>query len=642
MDALVAAAKKEGALNVIALPPDWTNYGEVISTFEKQYGLKVNSAQPDGSSQEEINAASQLKGTDRAPDVFDLSPTVATANTAIFAKYQVSTWADVPAALKESSGTYVNDYGGFMSIGYDAGVVPAPTSVQDLLKPEYKGKVALNGDPTQAGAAFSGVAMTALGVGGSADDIAPGVDFYKKLKAAGNFLPVDPTPATIAAGQTPVVIDWDYTNAAQSAKLAGTKDWKVVVPGGKALVGLLLRRRRSTRTPRTRPLPGCGRSSSTPTRARTSGSRASAGRSAPTPWRRPARSTRTAFAKLPPAEGDAVSLTPDAEHQGQGLPQGQLGEGRQLTEVAAGSGSRALPGSAPPPHLPPDAPGCARGRCWSTSASCRSWPSSRCSCCGRRSPWSAASFSDGAGGLTLANLTGDLPLALPRVVRAEPGAVGDHGGRRGRPGCRARLGGRQRTPRPRCCAGWSTSAAGVLAQFGGVTLAFAFLATIGFEGLVTIFLRDTFGVDVLSGGAWIFELPGLVLVYSYFQIPLMVIVFLPALDGLRPQWREASESLGGTSWTYLRHVAGPILLPAFLGSLLLLFANAFSAYATAAALISQGASIVPLQIRALQTSEVLLGQQNLGKALGLGMVVVVAVVMALYAVLQRRTSRWLR
>ena len=122
----------------------------------------------------------------------------------------------------------------------------------------------------------------------------------------------------------------------------------------------------------------------------------------------------------------------------------------------------------------------------------------------------------------------------------------------------------------------------------------------------------------------------------------MVLVFLPALEGLRPQWREAVADLGGSSWTYWRRVAGPVLAPAFAGSALLLFANAFSAYATAAALVSQGAPIVPLQIRNLQTSEVLLGQQDLGYALGLGMVVVVAVVMGLYALLQRRTSRWLR
>jgi putative spermidine/putrescine transport system permease protein len=186
-----------------------------------------------------------------------------------------------------------------------------------------------------------------------------------------------------------------------------------------------------------------------------------------------------------------------------------------------------------------------------------------------------------------------------------------------------------------------TAAAGVLAQFGGVTLAFAFIATIGLSGFVTVFLRDHLGVDIYSSGVWLFELPGLVLVYTYFQVPLMVIVFLPALDGIRPQWREATESLGGSTWQYWTRVAGPLLAPAFLGSTLLLFANAFSAYATAAALVSQGNPIIPLQIRSALTSEVVLGQQNLGKAMALGMVVVVAVVMSLYALLQRRTARWL-
>ncbi|WP_309117363.1 extracellular solute-binding protein [Saccharothrix sp.] len=232
LDKLVEAAKKEGKLNVIALPPDWANYGEIIKAFEAEYGIKVDSAQPDASSQEEINAANQLKGSDRAPDVFDLGLNVALANKNLFAPYRVQTWDDIPAELKEPSGLYYGDYGGFMSIGYDAAKVPAPTTVKDLLKPEYQGKVALNGDPTQAGAAFSGVVMASLGNGGSADDIAPGVEFFKQLKAAGNFLPVDPTPATIESGQTPVVIDWDYTNAAQTAKLAGKADWKVVVPQG--------------------------------------------------------------------------------------------------------------------------------------------------------------------------------------------------------------------------------------------------------------------------------------------------------------------------------------------------------------------------------------------------------------------------
>lgn len=234
MDGLVKAAKKEGELNVIALPPDWANYGNVIKAFGDKYGIKVNSAQPDAASQDEINAAKSLKGTKRAPDVFDLGQSVALANTAIFAPYKVTNFDKIPAEFKDSNGLWVNDYGGYMSIGYDSSKVPDVKAVNDLLGAAYKGKVALNGDPTQAGAAFSGVVMASAANGGSADDIAPGVNFFEKLKKAGNFLPVDPTPATIESGQTPVVIDWDYTNAAETAKL---KTWKVVVPEGAAVGG---------------------------------------------------------------------------------------------------------------------------------------------------------------------------------------------------------------------------------------------------------------------------------------------------------------------------------------------------------------------------------------------------------------------
>jgi len=185
-----------------------------------------------------------------------------------------------------------------------------------------------------------------------------------------------------------------------------------------------------------------------------------------------------------------------------------------------------------------------------------------------------------------------------------------------------------------------TAVCGVLAQFGGVTLAFAWMATLGFGGLLTNLLADAFGVDA-TGSGWLYELPGLILVYTYFQIPLMVIVFLPALEGLRPQWREAAVNLGASTWQYWTQVAFPLLRPAFLGSALLLFANAFAAYATAAALVSQGAPITPLLIRSALTSEVVLGQANFGFALAFEMVVVVAVVMALYAWLLKRTSRWL-
>jgi putative spermidine/putrescine transport system substrate-binding protein len=234
MDALVEAAKNEGQLNVIALPPDWANYGAIIKAFEDKYGIKVNSAQPDAASQDEINAANQQKGKSTAPDVFDLGQAVALANKAMFAPYKVATFDDIPMAYKDPDGTWVNDYGGYMSIGFDSLKVPPVADVNDLLKPDYSGKVALNGDPTQAGAAFSGVLMVALSQGGSADDIAPGVEFFRKLKAAGNFLPVDPTPATIESGQTPVVIDWNYLNAAETAKLPS---WQIVVPPNSLVAG---------------------------------------------------------------------------------------------------------------------------------------------------------------------------------------------------------------------------------------------------------------------------------------------------------------------------------------------------------------------------------------------------------------------
>ncbi len=234
MDELIAAAQEEGQLNVIALPPDWANYGEIIDTFADKYDIEVNSAQPTAASQDEINAANQLKGTDRAPDVFDLGQAVALANTNLFAAYQVETWDDIPDDFKDADGLWVNDYGGYMAIGYDSSKVPDVTAVADLLGADFKGKVALNGDPTQAGAAFSGVMMAAIANGGSADDIGPGVNFFGDLKKAGNFLPVDPDSATIESGQTPVVIDWDYLGAA-AAKNVST--WKTIVPPEAVVAG---------------------------------------------------------------------------------------------------------------------------------------------------------------------------------------------------------------------------------------------------------------------------------------------------------------------------------------------------------------------------------------------------------------------
>lgn len=235
LEGLVTAAKAEGALNVIALPPDWANYGEVIKGFQAKYPeIEITSDQPDASSADEIATAERLKGQDGAPDVFDLGAAVALANTDMFAPYKVATWDDIGADFKDPDGKWVNDYGGFMSIGYDSAKVPAPTTVADLLKADYKGKVALNGNPTEAGAAFAGVQMVAIASGGTAGDLTKGVDFFTRLNDAGNFLPVDPTPATVESGQTPLVIDWDYLNASHSAKIP---TWEVLVPKEAVVAG---------------------------------------------------------------------------------------------------------------------------------------------------------------------------------------------------------------------------------------------------------------------------------------------------------------------------------------------------------------------------------------------------------------------
>ena len=234
MDALIAEAKKEGQLNVIALPHDWANYGELISTFKQKYGIQINEENPDGSSSDEITAVKTRKGQDRAPDVLDLGQTFALSGAAegLFAPYKVAAWDKLPDGLKDPNGLWYNDYGGYISIGCDAKAVgTCPKTFADLLKPEYKGKVALNGNPTKAGSAFAGVFAAALANGGSFDDIQPGLDFFKKLKEVGNFNPVETTTATVEKGETPISIDWDYVNAkyADDFKEKGI-DWQVVVP----------------------------------------------------------------------------------------------------------------------------------------------------------------------------------------------------------------------------------------------------------------------------------------------------------------------------------------------------------------------------------------------------------------------------
>jgi putative spermidine/putrescine transport system permease protein len=185
------------------------------------------------------------------------------------------------------------------------------------------------------------------------------------------------------------------------------------------------------------------------------------------------------------------------------------------------------------------------------------------------------------------------------------------------------------------------TASGVFANFGGVPLAFLFITTLGSSGLATKWLSDL-GFNPYDHGFTLYSATGIVIVYMYFQIPLMVLVMLPALEGLRPAWREAAENLGARGWQYWRYVGGPVLMPSFLGSVLLLFGFGLSAYATADALTSGTIPLTSIQIGQFLSGNVIAGQVNVGKALGLGMVVIIAIVMVCYVLLQRRAAKWLR
>lgn len=233
---LVAQCKKEGQLNVIALPHDWADYGVMIEGFKNKYGVKVDEADPEASSQDEIDAANRLKGTTRSPDVFDLSLSTASKylGTGIYAPYKVRNWKNNAGSSNFPSGEITPNYTGTLTIGYD-GSLGTITKLDDLLKPVFKGKVAINGDPLGSGAALNSVFMVNLALGGTFDDIAPAVAWFKKLKDAGNWISVNPTTATYASGQTPVVMDNGYVQVAvQKQMKALGKTWKLYTP---AVVG---------------------------------------------------------------------------------------------------------------------------------------------------------------------------------------------------------------------------------------------------------------------------------------------------------------------------------------------------------------------------------------------------------------------
>ncbi len=184
-----------------------------------------------------------------------------------------------------------------------------------------------------------------------------------------------------------------------------------------------------------------------------------------------------------------------------------------------------------------------------------------------------------------------------------------------------------------------STASGVFANFGGVPLAFLFIAALGTVGVVTNWL-NVLHINPYDHGFTLFTFTGVALVYCYFQIPLMILVITPALEGLRPSWREAAEGMGARSWQYWRYVGGPVLLPSFLGGVLLLFGSALSAYATAEALTAGSIPLTSIQIGSFLNGNVIAGQQNVGKALGFGLIVIIVVTMIFYSMLQRRASRW--
>lgn len=233
MDGLVTAAKTEGVLNVIALPDDWANYGQMKKDFGAKYGIKVNSILPDASSKEEVDAADKTKGTANAPDVFDLGTAVALASTDRFAPYKVAPWDKIPAENKEATGLWVNDYTGIMSVGYNATKFGEITSLDQLTDPKFRGQVAFNGKPTEAAAASSGFLMVNNASGGTLDNLQPGLEVVKRWKQAGSLNLADVTAGTIDAGTHGVVFDWSYNQVATQSRLkAKGVEWRFFVPKG--------------------------------------------------------------------------------------------------------------------------------------------------------------------------------------------------------------------------------------------------------------------------------------------------------------------------------------------------------------------------------------------------------------------------
>lgn len=243
MEQLVAAAKQEGELTTIALPHDWANYGEMLESFKKKYGIKINELNPDAGSADEIEAIKANKDNKgpQAPDVIDVAFAFGDSSKKenLLLPYKVSTWDTIPANLKDAEGYWYGDYYGVMAFEVNTQVIKnVPQDWADLLKPEYKGSIALAGDPRKSGQAINAVWAAALGNGGSLDNAMPGLEFFKKLNDAGNLLPVIAKPATIAKGETPISLRWDYNALANRDQTAGNPEIAVVIPKTGILAGV--------------------------------------------------------------------------------------------------------------------------------------------------------------------------------------------------------------------------------------------------------------------------------------------------------------------------------------------------------------------------------------------------------------------
>lgn len=233
--ALLAAAKAEGGLTTIALPPTWCNYKDLIAGYTAKTGIAINGLNPDGSSQQEIDAIKANKDNKgpQAPDVIDVGLSFGPSAKAegLLMNYKVSTWDSIPDSAKDADGAWYGDYYGVLAFEINKDVQPKiPADWNDLLDPAYKGQVALSGNPTKSNQAISGVWAAAFAKGGGGDNATPGLDFFKELNDKGNFVPVIAKTPTVVSGDTPVRITWTYNALADKDAQAGKTNIEVVVP----------------------------------------------------------------------------------------------------------------------------------------------------------------------------------------------------------------------------------------------------------------------------------------------------------------------------------------------------------------------------------------------------------------------------